>query len=163
MTSRASKTSVWFWASACTAAGGLCWFALSDAIPLASEVTAAAAPQIELPTVEPVKYRTPPLQSFDAITARPLFAVNRRPYQPPPAPVEEEAVAASETVEPPAVQLVGVMLTDFERSALFSGEGSTRWVFEGQAIEGWQVSVIEPGYAVLSRDGLETRLTLRPD
>lgn len=155
--------SLGFWASACAGAGGLCWFALSDAIPLTTEVTAAAAPQVTLPAVEPVTYRTPPPQAFDAITARPLFAVDRRPYEPPPAPAEEQAVAEPESIEPPAVQLVGVMLTDFERSALFSGDGSARWVFEGQAIEGWQVDVIEPGYALLSRDGLETRLPLRPD
>lgn len=141
----------------------MCWFALSHAIPHATEVTAAAAPQVELPTVEPVTYRGPPMRAFDAITARPLFAANRRPYEPPPAPTEEEAVVKPEATEPPAVQLVGVMLTDFERSALFSGDGSVRWVFEGQVIEGWRVGLIGPSYAVLRRDGLETRLPLRPD
>lgn len=165
MTGRSTIGSVWFWASACLVSGGLCWFALSDSLPLASEVTAAASPPLELPSIEPATYQAPPLQAFDAITARPLFAANRRPYEPPPEPVAEDEVAAPQTVEPPAIHLVGVMLSDRDRSALFKSEveGWTRWIFEGQAVDGWRLDEIEAGHALLTRDGLEARLQLRPD
>ena len=165
MTGYGSGLATGFWFSACLGAGGLLYLGLSDALPLAGEVTAAAAPQIDLQEVEPVSYQPPPLRAFDEIAARPLFASDRRPYVPPARETKAEATAEVGKIEPPAAELVGIMLTEAERSALFELTDQKRlvWIHEGQAIDGWQVEDVAPGSATIRRGDLETRLELRAD
>lgn len=165
MTGGGSKIAAWFWLSACLGAGGVLYLGLSDALPLAGEVTAAAAPKIDLPKVEPVSYQSPALQSFDEIALRPLFSTDRRPYVAPAPPAEPETIIAEAKNEVPAVELVGIMLTDVQRSALFQLEADARlvWIFEGQAIGGWQVETILPRSATLRRGDHEALLELRAD
>ena len=165
MTGYGSGMATGFWFSACLGAGGLLYLGLSDALPLAGEVTAAAAPKIDMAEVKPVAYQPPPLRAFDEIAARPLFASDRRPYVPPAPEAGPKAEVEEASLEPPPVELVGIMLTDAQRSALFAFQGDNRlvWIHEGQAVEGWQVDEIAPDSAMLSLGEREAVLNLRAD
>jgi hypothetical protein len=65
----------------------------------------------------------------------------------------------------PPVTLIGVLLTEQQRTALLqaAGQGAPSWVREGNAIEGWQVERIEQSRVHLrAGDRVET-VELRPD
>jgi general secretion pathway protein N len=136
---------------------------LSGGLPLAPQVT-AAAPSVELgPEPALATFEPPPPQRFDEISARPLFAASRRPYEPP---VEPEADAPPPVEVPPtALQLIGVVLAEQDRSALVRPEGGDRaiWVREGDRLEGWVIEEITRDRVQLQRDDLMETIALRPD
>jgi hypothetical protein len=147
----------------CAALATIVAVELSGGVPLAPQVTAAApavdlGPEPELGTFEP-----PPPQRFDEISARPLFAPSRRPYEPPALP--EAPVPLPVEVAPTPLQLIGVILTEQDRSALIQPLGGRRaiWVREGERLEGWMIEEIGRDRVLLRRDDLMETIALRPD
>lgn len=114
----------------------------------------APLPAFELPDVPASAPRTvadvqtflaPPEASFAAIDARPIF-------NPARTPIESTATAGgSETLAPPSVVLVGVILDPKNELALLKNEGApfASSVGLGGSVEGWQVVEIGPDYVQL--------------
>lgn len=147
----------------CAALATVVAIELSGGLPLAPQVT-AAAPSVELgPEPELSSFEPPPPQRFDEISARPLFVATRRPYE-PPAEAEVEAPPPLE-VAPTALHLIGVVLTEQDRSALVRPDGGDRaiWVREGDRLEGWVIGEIARDRVQLQHDDLIETIALRPD
>lgn len=160
MTGRAAPWTTAVLVMLCAGSGAAVVFELTGGLPLAPEVT-AAAPGAELEwSRERVEFEPPPRDEIEAIAERPLFSPSRRPF-----------VLAEEKPEPepvrslPAVTLIGVLLTEQQRTALLQavGHGDPSWVREGNQIQGWQVERIEQSRVHLrAGDQMET-VELRPD
>lgn len=138
---------------------------VSEELPIAPEVTAAAPVALDLPPEQPLTYRSPPAGEFDVIAERPLFSASRRPFVPE---VAEEAAPAPEAgpdLGPPEVELVGVMLSEERRAALMApaAGGQPQWLYEGQSWEGWVIEGIEPDRATLRQGERSAVLELRSD
>jgi hypothetical protein len=79
--------------------------------------------------------------------------------------ITEEAPEPVADLPLPPLQLIGVLLTEQQRTALVQevGVGKPSWVREGADIQGWHVETIEQSRVHLSAgDRLET-VELRPD
>jgi hypothetical protein len=94
----------------------------------------------------------PPLDSFAAVFARPLFSPSRRP-------------AASTTVASGALAgryvLLGLVSVGDKRHALIADGDRRIELAEGAAIDGWTVTRIEQDRVLLSSPAGRTTLTLR--
>jgi general secretion pathway protein N len=105
-------------------------------------------------TSAPVAFALPPVQRFAVVTERPLFSPDRKP----PQHADDTAGAWSSFV------LAGIIITSASREALvLHGKPQTiAHIQEGQALEGWTVTSIDPDRVVI-RDGLsEHELKLTP-
>jgi type II secretory pathway component PulC len=102
----------------------------------------------EAPAVEP---KTPPLESFDEMTNRPLFLQGRRP------PVEDEQEEVAEAPEPKTplnAKLMGVVLTPSGKTALFvDAQGKYKRARKGTAVDGWKVVEIKEDRVTLEQAG----------
>jgi hypothetical protein len=119
------------------------------------------APLLDL-AERPALPRPPASDAQGLIAARPLFSEGRRPYVPPPVPVEEVAPAPIQPSLP--LELAGTFLTETDRAALLlvSGESPT-WLRKGQLIDGWRIEAIEQDRVQLSKGDQQQVLQLRDD
>ena len=103
-----------------------------------------------------------PDAAFAAITERPLFTETRRPRQPSSMSVQREVAVKPkpDSIEapsapprpPPGIQLKGVMANGGARKALIEhGSGATKWMSEGETIEGWVLRRITSEQIALKR------------
>lgn len=149
---------------ACCVLGGIVILELTEDLPLAPQVTAAAPDTSELPRQESIEYQPPPPDQFDVIAMRPLFSVSRRPFEPEAEATLESEADPDEDPGLPEVELIGVLIADTRRSALLApAGGQAYWLNEGQLHEGWVIERIERNRATLRRDERVAILELRPD
>jgi hypothetical protein len=161
MTGRAARWTTAALAVLCAGLGAAVAVELTGGLPLAPEVTAAppTAPPLDW-SREPVEFEPPSRDELEVIAERPLFSPSRRPFV---AAAVEPAAAPVRSLPP--LQLIGVLLTEQQRTALVQavGEGDPTWVREGHKLQGWQVEKIEQDRVqVRAGDRLET-VELRPD
>lgn len=114
----------------------------------------------ELPEIELTKQ---PVDSYVDLVARPLFIKGRKAVD-EPSPEAEQAAAKSESFD---WQLTGVYSTKKTVSALFSRSKSKaakdnhRKITVGDDIDGWKLTEINKGRAVLKQGSNEKELLLR--
>jgi Type II secretion system protein C len=152
-----------FWLTACAGLAAVVAYQLSSSFPLAPTVTAAppGTPALDL-AERPALPRPPDEHALELIAARPLFSEGRRPYEPPPEPVEAAAPEPSQPGLP--LELAGTYLTGTDQAALLLVAGGTpAWLRKGQQIEGWQVEAIAQNHVELRKDGRHQVLQLRDD
>jgi hypothetical protein len=150
------------WFAICAALAAIVAYQLVNSFPLAPTVTAAppSAPLLEL-AERPEPPRSPGDDAVEDIAARPLFSADRRPYVPPPEPVEQ-VVAKVESSLP--LELAGTFLTATDQAALILVAGkSPEWLRSGQSIEGWQIGTIEQDRVHLLKGEQQRELQLRED
>jgi hypothetical protein len=113
----------------------------------------------------PLVARTLPAEaSLAAMVERPLFAPDRRPYDPevevamlpPPEPAEVTADAPA----PPAVRFIGSIVEDGGVRALVGDGFNVQSVTMGEEIEGWSVLEIEARRLILGFDDARLELTI---
>lgn len=94
---------------------------------------------------------------------KPLFHVDRKPYQDRRTATETAGTRLSDTSEAPFT-LKGVLLSDgMARASLYSNtDGDIRWINRGDAIDGWQLVQVRPANVVLARGEHRTTLALYP-
>lgn len=136
------------------------WATVNTAPPLA--ITANQNPTAEIQTTEgltaePRQQR--PDVFYTAITARPVFAPQRRPITAsietsapvvaPQPPVESPPVV----VPPPQIALLGVMAHNQQNRALVSQDGRTpEWIDKETIIDGWEITAIGPDWLEISHE-----------
>lgn len=147
----------------------------------AAQAQAGAAPSAETPSANPpptgdalvstpeaqlVGRVLPPAATLEAMVARPLFAPDRRPFDPG---VEVTALAPEIwTAEPgpeagpahPAVRFIGSIEEEAQLRALISDGFNVRAIAEGEEIDGWVVVGIEPRRLTLGLDDERVELTI---
>jgi hypothetical protein len=161
MSGRATPWTTAVLVALCTGLGLAVTLELSGGLSLAPEVTAAApAPSQPEWSPEPLAFEPPSAERLDDITARPLFSPSRRPFV---AAKGEEPVAVARSL--PALQLIGVLVTEQQRAALMQPEGAAEpsWVREGASMAGWRVEAIEQNRVHLRANDRVTTVELRPD
>ena len=129
-------------ASLCATLGAIVFVEFTGRLSLAPQVTAAAPPSPEVDwTYQPTAFEPPARQELDIIAARPLFSPSRRPFV---ADTAEEVVPAAAAPLPP-LELIGVLLTDRQQTALIRplNGGEPAWVREDDAMAGWRIEKIE--------------------
>lgn len=152
------------WLTVCAGLAAVVAYQLVSSFPLAPTVTAAPpnAQPLEF-TERPEPPRTPRDDAVDEIAARPLFSADRRPYEPPPEPVQEVVPTAIPSVP---LELAGIFVSEADKAALVlvSDNGNPpAWLREGQSIEGWRVATIEQDRVLLRQGEQERELRLRED
>lgn len=100
-----------------------------------------------------------------ALVARPLFWEARRPYNAPEAVVEEEAPQPSGPTVVDDMELVGIIAAGTQSGIIVRIRGQRQRIFQGEEVEGWELSTVGPVEAVfqgVGRDGevVESRLRL---
>jgi hypothetical protein len=137
-------------------------YQLTNSFPLAPTVTAAPPNAALLELAErPEAPRAPGEDAVETIAARPLFSADRRPYEPPPAPVEEVVAAVKPSLP---MELAGTFLTATDQAALILVAGkSPEWLRTGQSIEGWKIGTIKEDRVLLLKGETERELQLRDD
>jgi general secretion pathway protein N len=138
------------------------------AVALVMELTTAGdadAPALTAPTTTPSpsgaapktasRFTLPPLASFAETAERPLFSSSRRPT-----PVDAPQGSAE---QPFSATLAGIVIST-SSSAIIVSHGDppvlTR-LKQGDELDGWLITTIEPNRVVLRRDGVEQQLKLR--
>lgn len=100
---------------------------------------------------------------YNAITDRPLFATNRRPFV-EDAPAKEAPIAFTTTpvIEPRAdVVLMGAMGRGDGMMALLKiNDGKADWFAQGAQVQGWTVNKIEPTWVELTDGNTQLRLEM---
>lgn len=150
------------WLTICAALAAIVAYQLVNSFPLAPTVTAAppSAPLVEL-AERPEPPRSPGDDTVEAIAERPLFAVDRRPYVPPPQLVEEAEVKVEPSLP---LELAGTFLTATDQAALIMVAGrAPEWLRAGQSIEGWKIGTIGQDRVLLTKGEQERELQLRDD
>jgi type II secretory pathway component PulC len=116
-------------------------------------VTASSPPSVTIPRT-PNRFTLPPWESLAEVTERPLFSSSRRPI----------AVDAPQSTDQPfSATLAGIVISASSRTIIVSrGDPPvlTR-LKEGDDLDGWLVTSIEPNRVLLRRDGVEQQLKLR--
>lgn len=162
MSGRATPWTTAVLVTLCTGLGLAVTLELSGGLSLAPEVT-AAAPVPSQPdwSPEPFAFEPPSAERLDDITARPLFSPSRRPFVATKA--EQPVAVAARSL--PALQLIGVLVTEQQRAALMQPEGAAEpsWVREGASMGGWRVETIEQSRVHLRANDRVTTVELRPD
>ncbi len=115
------------------------------------------------PAEPPVRltYSAPPLQAYDEILLRPLFAKDRQPPPEPDATEQGADSAASDDLG--AWKLEGVVVTPERRLALLrdSGSGKFRRLSQGEELAGWQVSQVQADRVVLKQEQEQHEILLQ--
>jgi general secretion pathway protein N len=113
----------------------------------------SATPSAAIPKTA-TRFTLPPLASFAEVNERPLFSSSRRPA----------AVDAPESAAQPfSATLAGIVISAASSSIIVShGDPPvlTR-LKQGDDLDGWAITAIEPNRVVLRRDGVEQQLKLR--
>lgn len=132
--------------------------------PPADDAAGAPGPGIELPALA----ENQPLDTYNVITARPLFNETRLPVVEDVADDLEQAGGPEEEVEKPDVELAGVIITPSLRMVTLKRKDNKQSLvaFEGRPIEadfgGWRVSRVLPRAATLtSASGEELLLEMK--
>ena len=131
-------------------------------IAIYSELADNSAPEASAPPAAPQAatmpppeaFALPPLQSYSAVTERPLFSPGRKPA--PPELSSQPATNVSEFV------LSGIVITDNEKVALIADAhaGSLARYREGQIVGGWKLTSIEQDRIVLERGATRQEIKL---
>jgi hypothetical protein len=144
-------------------AGGVA-LEISENAPLAPIVTAAPIEEVALGPVDsdPAVIASLSPLLVDDIALRPLFAASRRPFE--PLIVEAQPAAATVQERDIRLELVGTMLSESSRIALFNhpDQGLLR-LRRGQTVEGWTISAVGDEAVELKRGGEVEWLRLRAD
>ena len=107
------------------------------------------------------------LESLAATRALPLFTPTRTapvvepPFVPEPIAVEPEVFVAPEPV-PPALQLVGLVMSESEQVALLADQatGMVHRLRPGESYDGWVLTIVDGRTVAFSNDGREHLLTM---
>jgi hypothetical protein len=133
----------------CVAAGLAAYAATSSPLPTPErDVPAPAAPAAVAPAEAVARFSLPELPTLTESVDRPLFYANRRP--PTPDPV---AVPAAAPIQRGDFSLVGVSIRRDRREALIR-RNSTKalaWVAEGDKLDEWKVTSVQPDRIVLEQ------------
>ena len=138
--------------------GLVCVLAYDWILPpaLASVPAAPIRSRTGLPPL-PLANPSPPLETFDAINARPLFKFDRKPIPPPPSTTNAERAPP-----PPTVNLIGVIIDGPRQLALLRVPQSPLAVSAsvGDEVQGWHVTAVYPDHVVLSLNATEITVNL---
>jgi type II secretory pathway component PulC len=141
-------------ACVCVAMAGLVYLELTWPVAASEESATSLPPATPSARKNAVAgaFSLPPLQSFTAVTDRPLFAQNRRP----PAQGSDDAGPWQSLV------LAGIIISATSREALIlHGKPQTAaHITEGQDVEGWVVTSILPDRIVIRNGSSEHELKL---
>jgi general secretion pathway protein N len=124
-----------------------------DADAPALGTATASAPSVALPKT-PSRFTLPPLERFAEVAERPLFSSSRRPM----------TVEAQQSADQPlSATLAGIVISPSSSSIIVShGDPPTLTrLKQGDDLDGWSVTSIEPSRVLLRRDGAEQQLKLR--
>jgi hypothetical protein len=100
---------------------------------------------------------------YKAITDRPLFATNRRPFiEDTPAKEAPITLATTAVIESRAdVVLMGAMGRGDGMMALLKiNDGKADWFAQGAQVQGWTVNKIEPTWVELTDGNTQLRLEM---
>jgi hypothetical protein len=140
---------------ACLAMAGLVYAELTWPVAAAEDVSAASPPASASTPRDDVgtKFSLPPVESFAAVTDRPLFAQSRRP----PAQGSDDSLGPWS-----GLVLAGVVISPTGRQALIlhGKPQTTAHVAEGQNVDGWVVTSILPDRIVIRGGTSEHELRL---
>lgn len=107
---------------------------------------------------------TPSSRSYDSITARPLFTLDRRPYQPP---IDEPPQEAKPEPPPPRIEfaLSAVVTTGERRIALLKPKKASETVklSVGETHEGWTLTDVLADGVVLTNGAQTMEVMLQPE
>lgn len=105
-----------------------------------------------------------PIGAYRVLAERPLFTVNRQPYEPPPEP-REQTPRPAPRVAPPTFELSAVITTPSAQIALLRSDRSPSPVKleTGQDIDGWTVAEIRSDGVVLRNGARALTVKLRED
>jgi hypothetical protein len=142
---------------------GLIAFELSSEFPLAPVATAqpAANPAIASDPSEKPDTHPPETGTVADIVARPLFSASRRPFE---AAADQGPMLIETPDQPPALQLIGTMVTGNERVALLRDprSGLLR-LRRGQKVGDWLVLTIDEVSVHLQDGGNVEQLMLQKE
>jgi general secretion pathway protein N len=117
---------------------------------------AASATSAQQATVPPTSgtFALPPLQSYTAVTERPLFTPSRHP-----ATTQTSSRPASESS---AIVLTGIVIAGDDKVALVAdtNAGSLARYREGQTIGGWTLVTIQQDHIVIERGATRREIKL---
>lgn len=137
---------------------GLVWVIVQQLAAAPSDEPVAAADGSVIASIVPdlppePQFEMAPIEEFETVLARPLFAPSRRPPEIDVAPSGGQAENVS-------LVLKGILIGEVTRLALIRPRNSSEIerLSEGQSIGGWTVSHIAPDHVVLERDGREQTL-----
>jgi hypothetical protein len=132
----------------------LAWQALAPISPIAELPT--HTPSLQPARMELPVYRPPLEASLAIINARPLFDPARQP-------VEEPAESGTQSLSPPDVTLVGVLIAAQNSLALLKEPAARAAVSlrRGESFQGWTLMRIERGFVVLKANEREFTVKLR--
>ena len=121
--------------------------------PMTPASVAVAAPTATAPAPTPDSgpvFAMPPLSAYADVLARPLFSETRR----------RPAIISVRDDKPADFTLVGIVISPTERHALLSHgtPAQLEHVVEGQSVDGWTVTAIEPSRVVLAQGGREAEI-----
>jgi hypothetical protein len=141
----------------CVGLGAAMVFELSSAgdadAPALGTAAASPSPAAAIPKT-PARFTLPPLESFAEVTQRPLFSSSRRPA----------AIDTPQSAEQPfSAKLAGIVIST-QSSSIIVSHGDPPVLArlkEGDDLDGWLVTSIEPTLVLLQRDGVEQQLRLR--
>lgn len=125
----------------------------------------APEPEDPVPTLRALRERlqAPPLATTAEIVERPLFRENRRPYEPPRKPQQENPEPKAEQLPAPEVEVTGVILTPRTKAVIYrpkDGKRSERAAV-GEQIDGWTVEKITDDGIVLVQGERRTTVPLK--
>lgn len=135
------------------------------AVPNALEPASTASGLVRSPVAASPRGRSlPPVDAFGAMVERPLFASDRRPFDPTVAaaeapPIEWEPMPAAGP-SAPAFRFIGSIDENGVVRALVSDGVVVQSLTNGQEIDGWTVIAIESRRLVLAHDHEQLELTI---
>jgi general secretion pathway protein N len=121
--------------------------------PASGAAAASSPPSVAIPKT-PNRFTLPPVGSFAEIAERPLFSSSRRPA----------AVDAPQSAEQPfSATLAGIVISASSSSIIVShgDPAALTRLKQGDNLDGWSITSIEPNRVLLRRDGEERQLKLR--
>ena len=103
-------------------------------------------------TLSPTSFSLPPLESFAAVTERPLFSPSRQPAK----------ISTGESDAWSSFVLAGIIITPELREAMVLHNQPPMLVHiqEGEAIDGWTLESLSPDNALFRNDAAEHELKL---
>ncbi len=100
----------------------------------------------------------PPVKDFSVMAERPLFMDTRRPYIPLPSALQ----VIAEAVPPEPMTLLATVLAEGQQIAIIQSQrdNKTQKLAVGEAIAGWTLAEVGPGFVTLQRGNDVRRLDL---